>query len=85
MGALLARCFQKLLNSPIRFSIFNNNLDDTKSLIVRFADSIQINEIVKKKENRLDWGAGYKNYLLKLSQCNMGILLEANETNHTWQ
>lgn len=46
--------------SPIRFSIFSNNLGDTKPLIVRFADSIQITETVKKKENKLGWGAGYK-------------------------
>lgn len=53
--------------SSIRFSIFSNNLDDTKSLTVGFAGSMQITEIVKKKGSRLDWGEGNKKYLLKLS------------------
>lgn len=38
--SLLARCFGKLLVSLIKLRIFSNNLENTKSVIVGFADDV---------------------------------------------
>lgn len=52
MGPLLARCFREAAVSTTVFSIFNNNVENTKPAIVVSADDVQITKIVKNKEDR---------------------------------